>query len=65
MGNAGLDAWISELIWREFYNHILAAHPRLSMGKAFRRETERLEWNHNDEWIAARWQAGETGLTVG
>ena len=63
MGNAGLDAWISELIWREFYNHILAAHPRLSMGQAFRRETERLEWNHNDEWLA-RWQAGETGLPL-
>ena len=62
-GNPGLDTWISELIWREFYNHILAAHPRLSMGQAFRRETELLEWNHNDEWLA-RWQAGETGLPL-
>ncbi|MGB0996837.1 MAG: deoxyribodipyrimidine photo-lyase [Pseudomonadales bacterium] len=62
-GNPGLDTWISELIWREFYNHILAAHPRLSMGQAFHRETELLEWNHNDEWLA-RWQAGETGLPL-
>ena len=33
------------------------------MGQAFRQETELLEWNHNDEWLA-RWQAGETGLPL-
>ena len=62
-GNAGIDSWVSELIWREFYNHILAANPRLSRGEAFRRETEQLEWNHNSEWLA-RWQAGETGFPL-
>ena len=62
-GNPGLDTWISELIWREFYNHILAAHPRLSMGAAFRRDTENLEWNQNSDWLA-RWQAGETGFPL-
>jgi deoxyribodipyrimidine photo-lyase len=62
-GNPGLDTWISELIWREFYNHILAAHPRISMGQAFRRETERLNWNKDSDKLA-RWQAGETGLPL-
>jgi deoxyribodipyrimidine photo-lyase len=62
-GNPGLDTWISELIWREFYNHILAAHPRISMGQAFRRETERLNWNEDSDKLA-RWQAGETGLPL-
>ena len=42
-GNEGIDTWISELVWREFYNHILAANPRLSRGEAFRRETEQLQ----------------------
>ena len=62
-GNAGIDTWVSELIWREFYNHILAANPRLSRGEAFRRETENLEWNHNQEWLE-RWQAGQTGFPL-
>ena len=62
-GNEGIDTWISELIWREFYNHILAANPRLSRGEAFRRETERLQWRDNEEWLA-RWQAGETGFPL-
>ena len=62
-GNEGMDTWISELVWREFYNHILAANPRLSRGEAFRRETEQLQWNENEEWLG-RWQAGETGLPL-
>ena len=62
-GNAAIETWISELIWREFYNHILAANPRLSRGEAFRRETENLEWNHNQEWLE-RWQAGQTGFPL-
>ncbi len=62
-GNAGIDTWVSELIWREFYNHILAANPRLSRGEAFRRETENLEWNHNQEWLE-RWQDGQTGFPL-
>ena len=62
-GNEGIDTWISELIWREFYNHILAANPRLSRGEPFRQETEQLRWNDNDEWLD-RWKSGETGFPL-
>lgn len=60
-GNPGADTWISELVWREFYNHILAEHPRLAMGQAFKKETDALPWNHSKEQLQ-RWQRGETGF---
>lgn len=60
-GNPSIDTWISELVWREFYNHILAEHPQLAMGRAFKHETDSLPWNHSREQLD-RWQRGETGF---
>ena len=60
-GNPNIDTWISELVWREFYNHILAEHPRLAMGRAFKPETDALPWYHSSEQLE-RWQRGETGF---
>ena len=60
-GNPGADTWISEIVWREFYNHILAEHPRLAMGQAFKTETDALPWNHSQEQLQ-RWQQGQTGF---
>jgi deoxyribodipyrimidine photo-lyase len=60
-GVSGIDTWISEIIWRDFYNHILAEHPRLAMGRAFKAETDQLPWNHSQEQLQ-RWQQGETGF---
>lgn len=31
----GTGNWVSEVAWRDFYNHILAAYPRVSMGQPF------------------------------
>jgi deoxyribodipyrimidine photo-lyase len=59
----GINTWVSEIIWREFYNHILVEHPRLAMGQAFRRETDSLPWNQ-DTGLLERWQKGETGLPL-
>jgi deoxyribodipyrimidine photo-lyase len=60
-GNGSIDTWISELIWREFYNHIMAENPRLAMGRAFKTETDALPWNRDAEQLE-RWQRGETGF---
>lgn len=62
-GNPGAVCWISELLWREFYKHILVGYPRVSMGRAFRRETEALAWRHAPDELAA-WQEGRTGLPI-
>ncbi len=62
-GNDGLQCWMSELIWREFYKHILHGFPRLSRGRAFIPETERLPWNQDDPSFNA-WCRGETGFPL-
>jgi len=62
-GNKGVATWINELIWREFYKHILVGFPRVSMGRAFKLETEKLPWD-NDKKLFAAWQEGRTGFPI-
>jgi deoxyribodipyrimidine photo-lyase len=62
-GSDGVVHWISELIWREFYKHILVGFPRVNMHRAFQRATERLEWNDDDDHFRA-WCEGRTGYPI-
>ncbi|WP_062386984.1 deoxyribodipyrimidine photo-lyase [Pseudomonas abietaniphila] len=62
-GNAGSVTWINELLWREFYKHVLVGFPRVSRHRAFRPETEALNWRHAPEELEA-WQQGRTGLPI-
>lgn len=62
-GSKGIVHWISELIWREFYKHILIGFPRVSMHRPFQLETERIEWKENDEHFQA-WCEGRTGYPI-
>ncbi|MEN0105302.1 MAG: deoxyribodipyrimidine photo-lyase [Pseudomonas sp.] len=62
-GNTGVITWINELLWREFYKHILAGYPRVSRHRAFRQETEALPWRHAPKELAA-WQEGRTGIPL-
>ena len=63
----GADAWISELIWREFYAQILYHFPHAEHGN-YRREYDRLEWGSGDPALdAARfaaWRDGRTGYPI-
>ncbi|QYK49205.1 MAG: deoxyribodipyrimidine photo-lyase [Phycisphaeraceae bacterium] len=61
--SSGATHWISELVWREFYRHLLAAYPRLCMGRAFKPETERLRWRDDSEGFDA-WREGRTGVPL-
>ncbi len=56
----GAQKWISELAWRDFYRHIVAAFDHVSFGHAFRRDMDRLPWRQAPEDLAA-WQEGRTG----
>lgn len=62
-GQPGAVAWINELLWREFYKHVLVGFPRVSRHHAFRLETEALPWRDAPEELAA-WQAGRTGFPL-
>lgn len=62
-GNPGAVAWINELLWREFYKHILVGYPRVSRHRAFRPETEAVPWRHAPDELEA-WQQGRTGIPL-
>ena len=63
----GADAWISELIWREFYAQILYHFPHADRA-SYRREYERLEWGSGDAALDAdrfaAWCDGRTGYPI-
>lgn len=62
-GSVGVVTWINELLWREFYKHILVGYPRVSRHRAFRPETEGLAWRNAPEDLAA-WKEARTGLPI-
>ena len=62
-GSEGLTTWISELIWREFYVHIVSGFPRVCMHKAFQQATDAICWNRDDAKFDA-WRQGRTGIPI-
>lgn len=59
----GPSTWINELIWRDFYRHLMFAHPDICKYKAYKTETERLPWRHSKKLFNA-WTAGKTGYPI-
>lgn len=57
------DDWFRELGWREFYKNLMIHYPKLSRGRAFKSETERLHWQA-DEPLNQLWQQGQTGFPI-
>lgn len=57
-GGAGAETWLSELIWREFYQQLLWHHPHLAEGKCYKPEFDAIEWpnpaGHFEAWCEAR-----------
>lgn len=62
-GSQGAQIWINELIWREFYSHILQAFPAVSRNRPFRPDTDRISWRQ-DEADFNRWRDGLTGFPL-
>lgn len=60
--NKGEDTFLNELIWREFYYHILFRNSYVE-NKAFKPVYESLKWGNNKEWFKA-WCDGMTGFPI-
>lgn len=56
------EKWLTELIWREFYQAILHHFPH-SASDAFRAKYDRIPWRQDEEGFAA-WCAGMTGYPL-
>jgi len=78
--SSGLGRWMQEVAWRDFYVNILAAFPRVSMGRPYIEKYSQVVWenhqipaesgvkfkdNHeNDNEILQRWKTGMTGVPI-
>lgn len=58
----GSEKWVNELIWREFYQMLLATHPYV-VDEPFRPEFAGIDWPGENEHFAA-WAEGRTGYPI-
>lgn len=49
--------------WRDFYTHIIALFPRVSMGRPFLEKYANVRWETNPEHLQA-WKEGKTGVPI-
>ncbi|KAF7114461.1 hypothetical protein CNMCM5793_008765 [Aspergillus hiratsukae] len=62
-GDPGLVGWISEVVWREFYKHVLVHWPFICMNKCLKPEFTNLEWEYDEDKFNA-WCEGKTGFPI-
>jgi deoxyribodipyrimidine photo-lyase len=64
-GSRGAEAWLSELIWRDFYHQILHHHPRVAE-HAYHSAYDRIKWEHgrHADALLAAWCEGRTGYPL-
>jgi deoxyribodipyrimidine photo-lyase len=55
--------WLNELIWREFYRHLMVAFPALCKHQPFVEWTHNVQWQKNEAHLSA-WQQGKTGYPI-
>jgi deoxyribodipyrimidine photo-lyase len=63
IGGAGAATWLSELIWREFYQMLLHHHPQLAQGQTFKPQFNAIAFP-NDPAKFAAWCEGRTGYPI-
>ena len=58
----GAEAWLNELIWREFYQQVLYHFPHVSRA-SFNLSLSAIPWREDVQSLEA-WQAGRTGMPL-
>ena len=53
---------IRELIWREFFAHVLYGYPEV-VGKSYQKRFQQLDWENNRAWFN-KWKSGNTGFPL-
>ncbi|NNH86416.1 cryptochrome/photolyase family protein [Acinetobacter terrae] len=59
----GQQTWLDELLWREFYQHILFDFPQVSKHQPFKVDTQKIQWRDAPKDLTA-WQQGQTGIPI-
>lgn len=61
--DSSLGCWLNELVWRDFYSHVLAAFPRVSKGIPFQLKTLKINWRCDEKQLQC-WKDGNTGYPI-
>ena len=56
-------AWLNEIIWREFYRHLIFHYPKLCKHHSFKEKYRHTLW-HNDLDKFNAWKTGRTGYPL-
>jgi deoxyribodipyrimidine photo-lyase len=56
-------SWINELIWREFYRHLIVEWPHLCKHQNFNSKYDHVPWRQDPEGFA-KWCEGQTGYPL-
>ncbi len=56
-------SWVNELIWRDFYRHLMFDNHELSKGLPFKPHTQGLKWSYHKPHFKA-WCLGKTGFPI-
>ena len=59
----GQQTWLDELLWREFYQHLLFDYPKLSRHQPFKTNTKKMVWRNDTDDFEA-WTQGRTGIPI-
>lgn len=60
---SGPGTWLNELIWRDFYQHVVWHYPLVVKGRAFQADTDAIAWSY-DEAAFKAWCEGRTGFPI-
>ena len=56
-------SWLNEIIWREFYRHLIFHEQRLCKHQCYKENYQDIEW-HNDATLFEAWCQGRTGYPL-
>ena len=59
----GLEVWISEIAWRDFYRSIVFHYPHVCRGEPFKPDTKSIPWRADEKAFEA-WCMGQTGYPI-
>jgi deoxyribodipyrimidine photo-lyase len=62
-GNKGIITWINELIWRDFYKHLIHGFQYICTNQSFKAYGERIQWS-DDKKLFNAWKNGKTGFPI-
>ena len=62
-GTAGAQAWLTELIWRDFFHQVLWQRPDVAQGRAYQSRYDQLPWPNPPGHLQA-WCEAHTGYPL-